>query len=107
MALQVHLYNLLYILSIKDLIIFSKLDITQAEMEVKQKEEEIEKLQEALNKLINDAGVRTRQEVCIIYLQCCTNQTSPCCCYRLTYIYVCIICRWTVSENSAMREFQN
>lgn len=56
-------------------------------MEVKQKEEEIEKLQEALNKLINDAGVRTRQEVCIIYLQCCTNQTSPCCCYRLTYIY--------------------
>lgn len=45
-------------------------------MEVKQKEEEIEKLQEALNKLINDAGVRTRQEVCIIYLQCCTNETS-------------------------------
>jgi hypothetical protein len=32
-------------------------------MEVKQKEEEIEKLQDALNKLINDAGVRTRQEV--------------------------------------------
>lgn len=42
-------------------------------MEVKQKEEEIEKLQEALNKLINDAGVRTRQEVCIIYVHCCTN----------------------------------
>lgn len=54
-------------------IFFSKLNLTQAEMEVKQKEEEIEKLQEALNKLINDAGVRTRQEVCIIYVQCCTN----------------------------------
>lgn len=36
-------------------------------MEVKQKEEEIEKLQDALNKLINDAGIRTRQEVCIFY----------------------------------------
>lgn len=58
----------------------SQLFITQTEMEVKQKEEEIEKLQEALNKLINDAGVRTRQEVCIIYmyLQCCTNETSSC-----------------------------
>ncbi|KAK3100104.1 hypothetical protein FSP39_014826 [Pinctada imbricata] len=35
----------------------------QAEVELKQKEEEVEKLQEALNKIINDAGVRTRQEV--------------------------------------------
>ncbi|XP_061164294.1 sodium channel and clathrin linker 1-like [Saccostrea echinata] len=48
----------------------SVLEKDQAEMEVKQKEEEIEKLQEALNKLINDAGVRTRQEVDSVRKQC-------------------------------------
>lgn len=46
-------------------------------MEVKQKEEEIEKLQEALNKLINDAGVRTRQEVCIIYFSAALIKQVP------------------------------
>lgn len=46
-------------------------------MEVKQKEEEIEKLQEALNKLINDAGVRTRQEVCIIYFSAVLIKQVP------------------------------
>lgn len=48
----------------------SVMEKDQAEMEVKQKEEEIEKLQEALNKLINDAGVRTRQEVDSVRKQC-------------------------------------
>ncbi|XP_048773873.2 sodium channel and clathrin linker 1-like [Ostrea edulis] len=48
----------------------SVLEKDQAEMEVKQKEEEIEKLQDALNKLINDAGVRTRQEVDSVRKQC-------------------------------------
>lgn len=48
----------------------SVIEKDQAEMEVKQKEEEIEKLQEALNKLINDAGVRTRQEVDSVRKQC-------------------------------------
>ncbi|XP_062577516.1 sodium channel and clathrin linker 1-like [Saccostrea cucullata] len=48
----------------------SVLEKDQAEMEVKQKEEEIDKLQEALNKLINDAGVRTRQEVDSVRKQC-------------------------------------
>ncbi|XP_033743237.1 sodium channel and clathrin linker 1-like isoform X1 [Pecten maximus] len=39
------------------------LEKEQAEVEVKQREEEIEKLQDSINKLINEAGIRTRQEV--------------------------------------------
>lgn len=35
----------------------------QAEVSLKQKEEELDSLQENVNKLINEAGVRTRQEV--------------------------------------------
>lgn len=35
----------------------------QAEIELKQREEEADKLQDAISKLINEAGMKTRQEV--------------------------------------------
>jgi hypothetical protein len=35
----------------------------QAEIDLKQREEEAEKLQDAISRLINEAGLKTRQEV--------------------------------------------
>lgn len=42
----------------------------QAEIELKQREEEADKLQDAISKLINDAGMKTRQEVDLVRNQC-------------------------------------
>lgn len=42
----------------------------QAEIDLKQREEEAEKLQDAISKLINDAGLKTRQEVDLVRNQC-------------------------------------
>ncbi|XP_071126425.1 sodium channel and clathrin linker 1-like isoform X1 [Mytilus edulis] len=42
----------------------------QAEIDLKQREEEADSLQEAISKLINEAGLKTRQEVDLVRNQC-------------------------------------
>ena len=39
--------------------------VVQAEIQMHHKEEEVAQLQDSLAKIINEAGVRTRQEVCL------------------------------------------